>query len=110
MEAKILGERIKGIIKKNGFTQEQIAEYIGVDQTTISKFVNGERSLNFELVDRICVLCGFTLSEVMKGQIDKEPLTFSFRSTATKKQDLETIAEINQIALDLIRMTALERR
>ena len=42
MEAKILGERIKEIIKKNGFTQEQIAEYIGVDQTTISKFVNGE--------------------------------------------------------------------
>lgn len=107
MDAQVLGENIKNMIKKSGFTQNQIAEFIGVDQSLISKFEKGDRSLNFELVDQICTLCGFSLSEVLKGNLDKKPLTFAFRSTGLSTGDMKAISEINQIAFNLIRMQEL---
>ena len=46
MEKVILGERLKELRTKFGFTQADISSLLGVDQSLISKYESGERQVS----------------------------------------------------------------
>ena len=97
----ILGERIKSLRENSKLTQGQVANYLNVDQSYIAKFEKGERNINVVLLDKLCYLFGCT-EDYLIGESDEYiPLLFAFRSNSIQTDDLETIAVINKIALNL---------
>ena len=58
MEANTKNIRLKQLRKESKITQEQLAKYLDVDQTMITKLENGTRSLNVLLIEKICNLFG----------------------------------------------------
>lgn len=101
METKAKSIRLKQLRKESRITQEQLAEYLGVDQSMITKIENGTRSLNITLIDKICSLFGCSEAYLM-GEDDKYiPLTFAFRSNGIQKEDLESIAAVNKIVMNI---------
>ena len=50
---KLLGKRIKDFRKSKGFTQEYIAEQIGIESTSISNIENGKYYPTAENLERI---------------------------------------------------------
>lgn len=52
------GRRLKIARKASGFTQKQIADYLGVSQSLVSKFERGIRFMKLTSydVDRLCTL------------------------------------------------------
>ena len=52
--------RLKELRKESKLTQEQLANYLKVDQTLITKLENGTRNLNVTLIEKLCSLFGCT--------------------------------------------------
>ena len=96
-----LDQRIKLLRKESKLTQEQMASYLNVDQSLVTKLENGTRNLNVDLMEKICNLFGCT-EEYLLGESDEYiPLNFAFRSNNIQAEDLQSIAMINKIAMNL---------
>jgi transcriptional regulator with XRE-family HTH domain len=99
--------RLKALRKESRLTQEQLAKYLDVDQTLITKFENGSRAINVTMVDKLCSLFGCT-QEYLLGQSEEYiPLNFAFRSQGVSTEDLQSIAAVNKIVMNLRCMNEL---
>lgn len=93
--------RLKELRKESKLTQEQLAGYLEVDQSMITKLESGSRNMTTSLIDRICSLFGCT-EEYLLGESDEYiPLNFAFRANGIQAEDLQSIAVINRIAMNL---------
>ncbi len=72
-----------------------------VDQTMITKMENGTRSLNVTLIEKICNLFGCSEDYLMGEDDVYIPLNFAFRANGVQAEDLESIAVINKIAMNI---------
>lgn len=93
--------RLKELRKESKLTQSQLAQYLGVDQSMIARLEDGSRSLNVSLVEKICSLFGCTESYLLGEDDAYIPLNFAFRSNGIQAEDLEGIAAVNKIAMNL---------
>lgn len=55
--------------RKKGFTQEKIAENLGVSRSAVAKWESGASSPNIELVESIAAYFEVTLEELLHGKI-----------------------------------------
>lgn len=95
------GKRFSEIRKSLGYSQAQIAEYLGVDRTLITKFEKGERNIGVSQIEKVCRLFGCTLAEIDGRAEGFERISVSFRSKDFTAADLESIAAVQSIALNL---------
>lgn len=95
-----LGERIKNFRIKSNFTQANIAEFLGVDQSFISKVEKNERTLTSSMLDKLAMLFGVRPKNLIDGDADAKALTYAFRANDMTVEDMETICAINRIALN----------
>ena len=101
MEAATKNLRLKQLRKESKITQEQLAKYLNVDQSMITKLENGTRSLNVSMIEKICNLFGCSDAYLMGVDDAYIPLNFAFRSNGIQTEDLEGIAVINRIAMNI---------
>ena len=86
---EIMKMRLKGLRKESKITQEQLAQYLNVDQSLVTKLENGSRGLTVGMIDKICSLFGCT-EEYLLGECEEHiPLNFAFRSNGIDAEDLE---------------------
>ena len=57
----------KELIKRKGYTQEQLAEKLGVDQSTISGWQNGIRTPRTKQLPLIAQALGVSVSTLLKS-------------------------------------------
>ena len=101
MKEEIRSIRLKQLRQESKITQEQLAEYLDVDQSLITKLENGTRNLSVGLIEKICSLFGCS-ERYLLGEDDAYiPLNFAFRSKGVETEDLESIAVINKIAMNI---------
>lgn len=94
-----IGLKLKTLRKEHGYSQIQIAEYLKIDQSNLSKIENNKRNLNLTLLDKICQLYNCT-PEYLLGESDNyEKQKIMFKSG--NDMDLNVIAKINQLASHL---------
>ena len=51
---------------KQGFTQEKIAELLGVDRSTVAKWENGQSDPRIKTLVRLAEILGCTVDELLK--------------------------------------------
>lgn len=103
----LVRENFKRIRKEINITQEQIAEFLGVEQSSISKFESGERTISVSNLEKACSLFGVPLNVLFSKRDDLFTLSPSFRKTGINLSSLEAISEINKIALNIIEMNTI---
>lgn len=101
MMASTKNIRLKQLRKESKITQEQLAKYLDVDQSMITKLENGTRSLNVTLSEKICSLFGCSEAYLLGEDDVYIPLNFAFRSNGIQTEDLESIAMINKIVMNI---------
>lgn len=102
-----LGEKIKVLRERGGFTQSNIATYLKVDQSLISKFEKGERAITSDMLDKLSALFGMQLSAFKDDEIIAKPLYIALRTNELDNEDMEVISAINRIALNCNFITQL---
>ena len=63
---KLLGKRIKELIKRKGISQEKLAEQIGVEPTTLSNIVTGRNYPLFITLEKMINFLGISFIDVFK--------------------------------------------
>ncbi len=110
MNFELIGNRFSELRKKNGFTQSQVAKYLEVDQSYISKSESNERQFSVDILEKAAELFGCTLRYFLNDTSEFEPITVASRTEKVEVQDLRTIAAMNKIALNLRFMDDLVER
>lgn len=99
--------RLKELRKNSKLTQEQMAQYLGVDQSMVTKLENGTRALNVSLIEKICSLFCCTEAYLFGEDDEFTPMTFAFRANCIQADDLESISAVNRIARNIRYMNEL---
>ena len=97
----LISTRFKKLREGSNLTQAQIAKFLNIDQSYISKFEKGERNLSVDLLEKICDLFGCNLKYFEDENEEYKPMLIAFRSSSLQNEDLEAIAAINKIALNV---------
>lgn len=102
-----IGENIKALREQSGFTQSNLAQYLRVDQSLISKIEKNERPITSDMLDKLAALFGVTTDSFNGQSIPTNRISFALRASEINEDDLETISAINRIALNSNFMTRL---
>ena len=106
---KTKGETFKALRESNKITQSQMANFLNVDQSYISKFETNERQLSIDLLEKCSDLFGCSVRVFFEENIEMPPLKTAFRFASTNLIELNDLAMINRIALNLEMMEKLEK-
>ena len=96
-----MGERFSSLRKDSGFTQKQVSKYLGVDQSYISRCEKNERQFGVDVLEKAASLFGCTPDYFVGDSNEFVKMPIAFRANAISDEDLDTIARINKIALNL---------
>ena len=97
IDKNLLGQKIKELRSESNYTQQNIADFLGVDQSFISKVEKNERVLTSDMLEKLAVLFG--VKDFIVGT-DVRPLTYAFRANDITAEDMKTICAINKIVLN----------
>lgn len=67
-----VGERLVQARKHYGFTQKQVADYLGITQGQMSRLERGTRSLKISLLEQLCSLYNIDEEWVVDGVGDSK--------------------------------------
>ncbi len=107
LDFKFIGKRFNDLRNKSGFTQSQIAEYLSVDQSYISKCEKNERQFSIEILEKAADLFGCSVDCFTKESCEIIQIPIALRAKGITVEDLNTIAAMNKIALNLRFMESL---
>lgn len=99
------GGRLKQLRRQNNYTQKQVADFLEIDPSYLSKIENGERKLNDVAFDKLCLLYDCSSDYILGECDDYETPKLAFRS---QEADLYAIAKMNQVMGHLIVLKELE--
>mgnify|MGYP000882283934 FL=1 len=103
----LIGKRFSELRRKSGFTQSQIAEYLNVDQSYISKCEKNERQFSTDVFEKAAELFGCTMEYFVNESSEFVPMPITLRAKSVDVEDLKAIAAMNKIALNLRFMEGL---
>ncbi len=102
-----IGQKVKELREKAGLSQMQLAQFLEIDQSAISKCEKGERRFQVHHLEKLGSLFGFTLADLMNEEVQAQSLRIAFRADGVQVEDLAAIADIHKIALNLTQMRTL---
>jgi transcriptional regulator with XRE-family HTH domain len=102
-----VGSKVRSLRESAGLSQEQVAQFLCIDQSTISKLENGERRFQIDQLEQLGSLFGCALGDLVNKDEDVKPLHIAFRARAIENEDLIAIADIHKIAVNLDQMRNL---
>ena len=103
----VIGKNAKRLREDNGFSQSSVAGFLEVDQSFISKFEKGERSINVDLLEKLANLYGCRVSDFNESEPVAQRVKIVFRASTMSADDLKVIHDIKRIALNCDFMTEL---
>lgn len=104
---KHIGDNIKILREQSGLTQINLASYLKVDQSFISKVEKNERAITSDMLDKLSALFGISPDCFYMETLPGKRISIALRANEINVDDLEMISDINKIVLNLNFMTEI---
>ena len=106
---EIIGANIASYRKKIGYTQDHIANFLGTDRSTISKYESNEREISIINLEKLANLFGVELEDLLEeNSVTKTAgLAFAFRSAGMDENDMSSIAQFQKIVKNYLKIKEL---
>jgi transcriptional regulator with XRE-family HTH domain len=104
-----IGNKVKRLRNASRLSQSKLAEFLGVDRRYLSKLERGERQFDIPALEKVSNLFGCLLVDLINSD-EPETMNYNFRPGAIASDNLNAIAEINRIALNIREMSKLSER
>ena len=94
-----LSKNLKWFREESKFSQTQLADYLGIDPSLVSRFEKGEREIPLPIALKVCDLFGIEFSDLL---ID-DPTTLApnlllaFRADGLEPKDLQAIGALQKV-------------
>ncbi|MDY2888363.1 MAG: helix-turn-helix transcriptional regulator [Candidatus Caccosoma sp.] len=104
----IIGKNVKALRESIGFTQANIATFLNLDQSMISKVEKGEKTLSIDMLEKLSCLFGATVEEIEKDIIKEPSLLTKYKANELIiENNMEAFSAINKIAMNVTFMDEL---
>ena len=110
MEQKmVVGRNLKALREANGYTQEQVANFLGIGRSAYANYEAGERETPMEVMERASELFGCELALLFDEdeQAVKNMLVCAFRADNLSVNDMKEVAAFKNIVLNYMKMERL---
>lgn len=87
MDIVKIGKFLQTLRKKNGFTQEQLAERMGVSRRTISRWETGSNMPDMDMLMELSDLYTVDLREILNGERKSEHMNEELKETVLQVAD-----------------------
>lgn len=104
-----VGKKFKMLREQSNLNQSQMADYLKVDQSYISKCEKGERQFSVDILEKAATLFGCSIEFFTNDDSEHCPMPFALRASSITTEDLEAMAVMNKLALNMRYMSALLR-
>lgn len=107
---KIIAQNLKAFRSFNRFTQEQVADFLGLKtRSAYSNYESGEREAPLEVLEKCADLYGCDLSMFFEENeaSAKEMLVCAFRVDSISPSDMEEIAAFKNIVKNYLKLNSL---
>lgn len=105
MERTFLGDRLKELRIKFGYTQADISALLGVGQSLISKYESGERQVSIDTLEKLGDL--YCCDLVHTPPVVSLELQVAFRANSVDASNMKAIQAVNRVVLNSIFMANL---
>lgn len=111
-ERLVVASNIKRLREASGFTQESVANYLGIKRSAYSNYETGERELPLNLMEKIADLYGCDMYDLYSedGNVVGTMLATAFRVDMLSREDMEQIAAFKRIVNNSLKMDILLAR
>jgi len=98
----MMSENIRVLRKKLGYTQEQIAEYLGISTAAVTQYETGARVVPASTVSKLALLFNVDEYELYQEEPQQQQLlsAFAFRADELHPKDLKSISEFKKVVLN----------
>lgn len=104
MENATIGKRLQSVRDSLGFTQAQVAKYLGTSREAISYIETGMRPVSTVMLQKLADLYGYRFSRFLDETVEEgenPEVALAFRTRELSDNDLEIIAQIKRIVINL---------
>lgn len=108
-EKMVVGRNLKALREANGYTQEQVANFLGIGRSAYANYEAGERETPLEVMERASELFGCELALLFDEdeQAVKNMLVCAFRADNLSVNDMKEVAAFKNIVLNYMKMERL---
>ncbi len=108
METKT-GIVIKGLRDKYGYTQDRLAEFLGIKREMISFYETEEREVPLEVLEKLSDLFGVDLDIFFADNVEEAlaEVVFAFRKNDFDNEDMEAMAEFGKMVKNYLKINNL---
>lgn len=106
---KVVGRNLKALRDANKFTQERIADYLGINRSTYSNYESGDREAPIEVLEKACDLfgCGLDMLFSEDEKALKNMLVCAFRADGLSDSDMREVATFKKVVMNYLKMDSL---
>ena len=106
----IIGNNLQSFRSKVGLTQEQIAEFLGVDRSLITHFEKGEREITYVHLKKLSHLFNVEVEDLLEENAALRELNFAFafRSDGLEATDLKSISEFQKVVKNYLELSTMQ--
>ncbi len=103
------GQNIKKFRERIGFSQDSIADYLGIKRELISYYENGKREIPIQHLNKLTDLFGIELIDLLEevAIAQQANFAFAFRADSIQSNDFEAIASFKKIVKNYVKMKSL---
>ena len=103
MDQIAIGKFIFKKRKEQNFTQEQLAERLGVSNKTISKWETGKRMPDYSMIEPLCQELNITLAELLNGEEDEKSIhTYDSRQILKMMQETQNLKNKKRMLIGIV--------
>ena len=105
----VVGRNLKALREANGYTQEQVANFLGIGRSAYANYEAGERETPMEVMERASELFGCELALLFDEdeQAVKNMLVCAFHADNLSVNDMKEVAAFKNIVLNYMKMERL---
>ncbi|MDO4803103.1 MAG: helix-turn-helix transcriptional regulator [Prevotellaceae bacterium] len=108
-EKKTLAMNLKCLREATGFTQDRLAEYLGIGRSAYSNYESGDREAPLNILERLADLYGCELLALYEENENVRNVMFStaFRVDNLSADDMEQLAAFKRVVKSYMKMDML---
>lgn len=105
-------ETLKLLREANHFTQENVADYLGIKRSTYSNYETGDREAPWAVLEKLANLYGCEQYDLESEDQDvlRGVIACAFRVESMSVEDMKQVAAFKQLVMNYLKMKKIAQR
>lgn len=96
-----LSTRVSELMKREGYSQKELAQLVGVTEAAMSRYLSGDREPKLDVVANMATALHTTSDYLIYGRSDKDDLSEIYRLVARGVRDMNAEDKMRLVRLIL---------